>query len=53
MDAEERDELLREVDDAVDDSPKGRALKDAIKGAFAKSRREADGDEDSAERRRG
>jgi hypothetical protein len=40
MDPEERDELLRGVDEEFDDSPKGRAMKDTIKVAFARTRRE-------------
>lgn len=31
MDPEKRDDLLREVDEELDDTPKGRAIKDTIK----------------------
>jgi hypothetical protein len=31
MDPEERDELLRQVDEELDDTPKGRAIKEIVK----------------------
>jgi hypothetical protein len=52
MDPEERDELLWQVDDAADDNPKGRALKDAIKTGFARSQRD-EADKETPEPDRG
>jgi hypothetical protein len=49
MDPEERDELLREVDEELDDTPKGCAIKDTIRGLATKSPAEADGEADRAE----
>ena len=49
MDPEERDELLREVDDELDDTPKGRAIKDAIRSLSVKSSADADGERHDAE----
>jgi hypothetical protein len=45
VDPEERDELLREVDEELDDTPKGRAIKDTIKGLSTTKPAEADDEE--------
>jgi len=45
MDPEERDELLREVDEELDDTPKGRAIKEAI-GWLSVDRHAETGDEE-------
>jgi hypothetical protein len=49
MDPEERDELLREVDEELDDTPKGRAVKDTLNWLYANSPGEADGEADGEE----
>jgi len=42
VDPEERDKLLREVDEELDDTAKGRAIKDTIKGLSTNKPAQAD-----------
>jgi hypothetical protein len=50
MDPEQRDELLRGIDEELDDSPKGRVMRDTVNDLFARSHRdEAAGEQEEEE----